>query len=681
MSEKSKTVIFRPGIILSVALSFIISFADFSVLYSPFSIALAAAVSPVYSAAMAAGGVLSYILISGMRAAPFAAALAVAAVMRIALKKSSAMISALITGVSIFLSFVLHAITASVDAGTVIAYIFSLAGACTVSYYVFVLMNSPRGVADEAASNPAVLAALCFMIISVSSSFSFFGINIGEILAALVVLIYARNYRFAGGGTAGVLAAFTLMLNGFSDAGCIVFMGLAGTVAGTFVNFGRPAAASSYVITAVLSSVPSGIDREQILSYICMAAGALIFCFIPVEKIHNEQKRISGSYDDGSEMTRMISFRMKQAADALEDIASSVYSIMTEKKMPLPGYAYAGCTAETENAVGNRLIDVTADEYIRMSRGVLYNQLNASSEILKDISHNASSVYTVDKRVTERMKRCFLENDIGFSSVVAYYNSGGRLFAEIYCTKNACISGYRIYKTLCSEFGKSFECTKCYDGEEMRFLISERPGYNVETDICQKSSVKNHTNGDTCDCFRDDYGNVYMVISDGMGTGDEASEYSRMAVSYFRRLILGGVDITQCIRIINSMLLTRKADECFATLDVVKIDLDTGGMTVYKSGAAPTLFRHNGSVFSVSSSTYPLGISEEYVPYSKSLALRVGDAVAMISDGVPEEAYGIIRRELNENKDISTISENICRIAGKISNDDISVIAARLIRQ
>lgn len=610
------------------------------------------------------------------------------------------------------------------------AYLYSCAAGGLAAYFLSVIINSPKGMKDELVSNRTAAAFMYFVVISVLCSFEIFKLNTGEILAVLTVLVYARNYSFTGGGTAGILAAVILMINDISDAGSIIYMGLAGIVAGTFSEFGRPAASSAFLITSVLCVMSGGIGREQIMTYIDIAAGAVIFCFIPVEQIHNEEKRIISNYDDGSGMMRLVSFRMKKTAESLQNISDFLKNIPEQKyksevniknifekvcekcsgknycwgtrnnityeamiqafnseKHKLPSslnYCYHKENIEEElrNNINNRLIDLTAAEYIKMSRSILTDQLSTSSEILKDISEDIFFRYNIDKRNTERIKKCFIENDIGFSSAAAYYNRSGRMFAEIYCSKNACISGYKIYKALGMEFGKNFECTKCYDGEEIRFLVSERPQYNVETNISQKSSCKTDINGDTCDCFRDDSGNVYMVISDGMGTGNNASRYSKTASSVFRKLVLGGIDTEHAINIINSVMRASEKEEGFATLDVAKIDLDNGKLTVYKSGAAPTILKHSGSVFSVSSGSFPLGISDAPGPYCRSFPLKAGDTVAMISDGVPEESFGVIRKELSsEISDVGDISDNICRIAGQISSDDVSVIAARLIRQ
>lgn len=582
---------------------------------------------------------------------------------------------------------------------------------------------------------PVLKAMLCYVLIALFSYVSLFHINAGQIAATVAVLTYARNYRCSGGFAAGMLAA-AVLVPAYGSEGIllsVLFTGLAGVTAGTFTDYGRPAAAAAYMITYMTGKIVSGSGAEKIYSLICTAIGTIIFCFIPVEKLYTKEC-IESNPEETNDMIRLMSFRMRMAAQSLITAGNILISSGTEttdhlnesrikhlyrtvcEKCSRKNYCWGTRNETTYNAfvkasslkvsdssglpkefdycfkkeniadelrnnISSQIAEITANEYLRMSRRILSGQLQTSSELLKYLSFDITSKYTVDRRMTERMKKCFIENDIGFSSVVAYYNSGRRLFAEVYCTKNACISGYRIYKVLSDEFGKNFECTKYYDGDEMRFLISERPQYNVETYISQKSSSGTGPNGDTCDCFRDDYGNVYLVISDGMGTGSEAAECSETAAAVFKKLILGGVEISQSIHIVNSVMMTRGTDECFATLDIAKFDLDSGNMTIYKSGAAPTIFKHESSVFSVSSSSYPLGISETPGPYSKCFPLKVNDTVAMFSDGVPEDAYRVIKRELLKHDDVGDISGNICKSAKELSSDDISVIVAKLIRQ
>lgn len=668
MSEKIKKLPLTVKVIICVSVSFVISFSSFYGMRSPFSVSAASGLSPIFSVSVMLGGIISCVIKNDLHALPFAFMLSVTFLFRCITKKNTSLKSALRVFLITVSGYVVYGFTDRFEADTCILFLTTGILSAAVSYYICILEGSQRGIAFEFISNKQASAVIYFAIISICSSLTFWDINVGEIFAVLIVLVYARNYKFAGGGTAGVIAAAALLTGSDAEAADVLYLGIAGVVAGAFVNYGRPSAASAFLITSVVCILSSGLEREQVISYVDIALACIMFCFIPVEKLHNEEKRICVSYDEGSELIRLMSFRMRKTAESLEN---AVLSIQAEP----------GKKQQYGKSLDNRIMEITEEEYINISRNILRNQLYASSEILNNLSGILFSGLTVDKRMTERMKKCFMDNDLGFTSLIVYYNREHRMFAEVFCSKNSCISGYMIYKVIRNEFGKSFECTKCYDNDEVRFLISERPVYNLETKISQKSSVETGKNGDTCDCFRDDYGNVYMVISDGMGTGEEAAVYSGKTSALFRKLILGGVDVTQSMHIINSIIMTHDSDDSFATLDVAVINLDSGKMTIYKSGAAPTLLMHSGSVFSVRAGTYPLGISDNPGPFYRSFPLKAGDTIAMISDGVPEETFGIIKRELTDKMDVGDISDNICRIARKISSDDISVIAAKLIRQ
>ena len=666
MQENQRKTPVSLKLIACISAFFFLSYSKFSFAASPFPFAFAAALSPLCSLTAAAGIIMSCISSGNMQSVQYVSAVILIPLLSVFIKKNDALKRGIAVALCFMLSFVFFCITEKFSLRSLAVFSTASVLAGFVCGYTVILLNSPRGIIAEAAVNKPAIALLCFSAVSVLSSFSFFGINPGEIAAVFFTLVYARNYRFAGGSTAGITGAAALIINGAADIRSVVFMGISGMAAGTFINYGRPAAASAYLLVSVMCTAVSGAGMFPVMSYVNIVAGIIFFCMVPVEKVHNEEKRISSTFDEESDMMRISSFRMRLVANTIGNAAEKPESFNEIKKN------YAG------NA--GSIADITESEYRTMSKNILAEQLTASSEIIRSLSSDVQKRFIIDRRITSRMKTVLNENDIGFVSLVAYYNSSRRLFAEIYCPKNSCVSGYRIYRTLSDEFGINFECTKCYDGEEMRFL-SERPAYRIEAEISQKSSASSEENGDTCLCFRDSYGKFYIVISDGMGTGKRAFEYSSRAVGLFRQFILGGVDAEQSIRIINTIIRSESTDDYFATLDVAAFDLDNGNMTVYKSGAAPTIFLHGGSIFSVNSPTFPIGAADTAGMFKRTFSLKTGDMVTMISDGVPEKAYGVIKRELTEKSDVSEISENICRLSQKISYDDVSVITARLVRQ
>ncbi len=168
-----------------------------------------------------------------------------------------------------------------------------------------------------------------------------------------------------------------------------------------------------------------------------------------------------------------------------------------------------------------------------------------------------------------------------------------------------------------------------------------------------------------------------------MGTGKYAAIESRMTTEMFRKFVSGGITGTAAVRMMNGLLLTKSPQETFATLDVAKFDLDAGALTIMKSGAAATLIRHDGKVSRISAKTFPLGAEPEGELEIRHIALRPDDIILMLSDGVSEDAYPLIRQLLESGATLEQIVTEICEkaaiFAGGTQRDDVTVCAARLL--
>lgn len=74
----------------------------------------------------------------------------------------------------------------------------------------------------------------------------------------------------------------------------------------------------------------------------------------------------------------------------------------------------------------------------------------------------------------------------------------------------------------------------------------------------------------------------------------------------------------------------------FTTIDLLRLDLFTGSMWVYKYGAAPTYVRKGKAVTRITGASLPAGLSagEGGSPDVTTLKLDPGDMVLLVSDGV-----------------------------------------------
>lgn len=123
------------------------------------------------------------------------------------------------------------------------------------------------------------------------------------------------------------------------------------------------------------------------------------------------------------------------------------------------------------------------------------------------------------------------------------------------------------------------------------------------------------------------------MLSDGMGSGREASVASGMSVKLLREYIEGGAELEGALKLVNRILRSA-GRECSATIDICEIDLYTSEARFIKSGAAPSFVLRNGSIYRLQSKTVPIGIIRALDAEAIKFDIEQGDTVVMLSDGV-----------------------------------------------
>ena len=128
---------------------------------------------------------------------------------------------------------------------------------------------------------------------------------------------------------------------------------------------------------------------------------------------------------------------------------------------------------------------------------------------------------------------------------------------------------------------------------------------------------------------------------------------------------------------VNTVLMVKSTDESFATLDICKIDLNSGECAVYKAGAATTYIKSADKLLRASLSSPPAGMGGKLTVPAQKFTVSAGDKIIMTTDGaVLDEEW--LSRELSADTPAKELSEKIARAARAAENgreDDISVIA------
>lgn len=144
--------------------------------------------------------------------------------------------------------------------------------------------------------------------------------------------------------------------------------------------------------------------------------------------------------------------------------------------------------------------------------------------------------------------------------------------------------------------------------------------------------------GDRGVCFAGRGADYFVLLCDGMGTGEGASRLSAETVRLLERLLCSGLEAEAALKIMNGMELLRGTG-CFTTVDLLRIDLSDGTAALYKWGAAPSYLRDDAQVKKIGTATPPpgVGVGGDHLPERYSLSLKWGEMLVMVSDGAGRE--------------------------------------------
>ncbi|MDR0889134.1 MAG: SpoIIE family protein phosphatase [Oscillospiraceae bacterium] len=144
--------------------------------------------------------------------------------------------------------------------------------------------------------------------------------------------------------------------------------------------------------------------------------------------------------------------------------------------------------------------------------------------------------------------------------------------------------------------------------------------------------------GDHGACFMGRGSNYYVLLCDGMGTGKAAATLSGETIRMLSMLLKSGIDSEAALRVINGAFILRGTG-CFATVDLLHVDLNTGEAELLKWGAAPSYLRMDSDVKRIGTALPPpgVGVGGDHAPESYRLSLGRGELLVLVSDGVEGE--------------------------------------------
>ena len=595
-----------------------------------------------------------------------------------------------------------------------------------------------------------ITALAALFILSLASSEKIMGIQPASFIAIFIIMAISYKGDIMLSTTTGIIFGLALSLHKTGSASMIGAYTFTAFCTGFFRKYSRlgivlGAALANAIITAFMNDT-----ADMLISPVELLAAGLIFATIPLKTISvftefaqkasdissmgnmyrdklNEARQenllhISNSFAKLGDIYRRDCYIRrpgKQYTSKLFDYVGekvcsgcslrfgcwqsdrqNMYTYMmsmlnktsktgTLTKNDLPRKFADKCT-HTEQFVScfNFMYDLYKADCIWMEKMQDYRQLMASqmdgiSDIIKSISKD--DLLTTDPEYEMYLRSALDNNGIQTEHLNVFVNSDDIVKIQLMCNYNLDESGIeeiisaalerpmRICKQSSGIGGYIYEICPCE-----KYIIRWAGAYACKSgeNVCGDSygSV----------CGKD--GRYTLVISDGMGSGEDAMKQSRYTVDMLCSFTEAGFRPEAVHSIINSSLLLRSAKDSFTTIDSICVDLNTGRADITKIGAAPTYIKQGDVVRRIDCTTLPLGILKDMEVQKHMVDLGTHSTIVMVSDGISNSALKTNNNWIeSEIKNLTThnpavVAEKILKkaisVSGGQADDDMTVVAA-----
>ena len=383
-----------------------------------------------------------------------------------------------------------------------------------------------------------------------------------------------------------------------------------------------------------------------------------------------------------------------QANDALQKLTPNLRKNGRITKEDLPPFFRSKCPKTDElirEINGNYhafLSHENAGRKVLGAKQVALEQLEGVAEMLKDAGNEIAEGELSDPAGAAKV--CALLEELGEDpgEVYCVLDRFDRLRIEIYRKAPFSLDQSFLTRQLSDRLNRPFD-NPCIvtAGLLTKICFFEEAQYTLQFASAQKIAENNRVSGDCCEYFADPRGYAHILLSDGMGCGGRAAVDSVMTCSFVLKLVKAGFGFDSALKFINSALLVKAGDESLATLDIACIDLYAGTAEFLKAGAASSFLLRDGKVVILSGNSLPAGILQGISYDRRSIPLREGDVLVLVTDGAlpiseqwfadelqavgtlpPKEAAEKLallakRRQQQPEDDITVAVAKVCRTA------------------
>ncbi len=530
-----------------------------------------------------------------------------------------------------------------------------------------------------------------------STSFNFLGISL---CMALGLYLFAQKNKILS----ATIVSFVYVIGSMFFANEFDIFKIIPTVVGSLMAMCIPKKAYHRLKASIIKTTENialrsvvNKDRERLsnkLNYLAEAFNDMQNILIaedvegvnPVNVVTNIQKLCCDNCNNLRKCRQNLGDASGYIAKLVKSAIDSGKATLLDATVSLGEYCV--CLPKLINITNDSVKEYKRAQYLReginQGREMMINQMGGLNKLMTELASKVYVGFTFDTNLEKKLIDELGYSDVVVSEAIVY---GIDRVCEVELIVRRQDIEKPIEKVISNCLGRKMTLTekmrKVNDTYSLHYELS--PTFRVV--FGEFSISKEEKNGDNRQAIRIDKNKVMFLLSDGMGTGEDAYKTSNNIIKLIESFYCAGFDHLTVLSSVGR-LLSLRAREDFSALDIGIVDTQSGSIDFIKQGGRESYIISKGSCDIVEGGTLPLGILEDNQPNVIHYNLNAGDTIIMISDGVADvldrnAIYELL--ESMESYNPQDIAENVVNNARQLrendllEKDDMSCIVLRLI--
>ena len=464
---------------------------------------------------------------------------------------------------------------------------------------------------------------------------------------------------------------------------------------------GGVAAGISTAAMEYVSCLIYGMDQYRIC--LGIGEGVLVFAlaevfYFAIHYIVREKKEVKKEEKEENQFHYRYKDmeKMESVAKAFKSLAGTFRNL---SDMPM------NCMGGEVNAISTNMdyymlqkVNTMWSQKLCENRLAIAGQLNEMAHIISDVAKDTYQVQELTQTMEDKLKNKLKGMHIRVQGIeiIERPQRGLEVYAKIASKKNKCIMTKDVAALISEACGKKMVASKdskvVVYKEYSPVLFVEDVNFKVMYGAARRVKTGERVSGDNFTYLESSGKKAVLALSDGMGSGLQASQESQLVVELLEQFIEAGFCKETAARMINSSMVMGQEQKMYSTIDISEIDLRSGVCEFLKVGAATTFIKRGSWVETIQSTSLPAGMFEQMEFDTTAKKLYDGDYLIMVSDGTLDCIAGDNKEQTLKSIIWNTVTENPRDMAEYIMDkiteqcdgyivDDMTVLVAGMWRK